>query len=167
MVRPCRGAGHGGGAVPPGGAARARLGTPVDAERARAWYARAAEQGNVKAMHNLAVLSVSGGRSDYATAAKWFAKAADFGLADSQFNLAILHQNGLGVEQRPAAGLPMAGAGGARRRPGSGRPPRAGQSQLGPSEVREGDTIVAAWRPHRPDPAANDMVEAAAPNAGQ
>ena len=143
------------------------LGTPADAERARAWYARAAEQGNVKAMHNLAVLSVSGGRSDYATAAKWFAKAADFGLADSQFNLAILHQNGLGVNQDQRLAyqwLALAARGGDRE--AAGRLAQV-KAKLGPSEAREGDTIVAAWRPHRPDPAANEMAEAAAPNAGQ
>ena len=59
-------------------------------------------------MHNLAVLSVSGGRSDYAAAAKWFAQAADFGLTDSQVNLAILYQNGLGVPKDLTAGLQVA-----------------------------------------------------------
>ena len=35
------------------------LGVKVDAQRAKVWYERAAAQGNVKAMHNLAVLAAS------------------------------------------------------------------------------------------------------------
>ena len=65
----------------------------TDLARARVWYKRAADQGNVKAMHNLAVLSAGRqtGTPDYATAAQWFTEAAERGLADSQFNLAILY----------------------------------------------------------------------------
>jgi localization factor PodJL len=69
--------------------------------RARIWYQRAAEKGNVKAMHNLAVLSAGGDQAsaDYTTAVKWFAAAAERGLADSQYNLAVLYESGLGVPQ--------------------------------------------------------------------
>ena len=64
-----------------------------------AWYKRAADQGNIKAMHNLAVLSAnqSDQSPDYTTAAQWFTEAANRGLVDSQFNLAVLYENGLGV----------------------------------------------------------------------
>jgi TPR repeat protein len=63
------------------------------------WYQRAASQGNVKAMHNLAVLSAGRDQSamDYAEAAKWFQAAAAHGLADSQYNLGVLYESGLGV----------------------------------------------------------------------
>ena len=63
------------------------------------WYAKAAELGNVKAMHNLAVAYAngSGREADYTEAARWFRSAAERGLADSQFNLAVLHERGLGV----------------------------------------------------------------------
>ena len=70
-----------------------------DLGRARSWYQAAAEKGNVKAMHNLAV-SVSArqsGTPDYALAAKWYGEAAAYGLADSQFNLGILAEHGLGT----------------------------------------------------------------------
>ena len=73
-------------------------------------------------MHNLAVLSVSGGRSDYAAAAKWFAQAADFGLTDSQVNLAILYQNGLGVPKDLKLAYKWLALAKPRRRPGSRRP---------------------------------------------
>ena len=71
---------------------------------ARSYYVAAAERGNAKAMHNLAVLFADGGGKgpDYANAAKWFRKAADYGLADSQYNLAILYARGIGVPQNLA-----------------------------------------------------------------
>jgi localization factor PodJL len=71
-----------------------------DIGRARIWYSRAAEQGNVKSMHNLAVLAAGGeqGEPDYATATQWFTKAASHGLSDSQYNLGVLLENGLGVK---------------------------------------------------------------------
>ena len=65
---------------------------------------QAAERGNAKAMHNLAVLDADGGGkgANYKSAAQWFRKAADRGVADSQFNLGILYARGIGVEQNLA-----------------------------------------------------------------
>jgi localization factor PodJL len=74
-------------------------GVTKDLGRARSWYQAAAEKGNVKAMHNLAV-NLSGresGTADYALAAKWYLETAFYGLADSQFNLGILAEHGLGM----------------------------------------------------------------------
>ena len=64
----------------------------------------AADKGNAKAMHNLAVLYAEGidGKPDYQTAAQWFRKAADHGVTDSQYNLGILYARGIGVEQNLA-----------------------------------------------------------------
>ena len=74
---------------------------PANAANATHWYQMAANQGNRKAMHNLAVAYASGaaGKKDMAEAARWFAKAAELGLADSQFNLAVLYERGDGVPQ--------------------------------------------------------------------
>ena len=68
---------------------------------ARRYYAQAAEAGNIKAMHNLAVLYAEGidGKPDYRQASQLFRKAAERGLRDSQYNLAILYARGLGVDQ--------------------------------------------------------------------
>jgi localization factor PodJL len=87
-----------------GGLYEKGLGVKKDLEAAKRLYTSAAEAGNAKAMHNLAVLYVEGigGKTDYATAAKWFRQAADYGLADSQYNLGILYARGLGVETNPA-----------------------------------------------------------------
>jgi localization factor PodJL len=122
------------------------------------WYARAAEQGNVKSMHNLAVLSVSGGRADYKTAAKWFAQAADFGLTDSQFNLAVLYQNGLGVtKDLPQAykWMALAARGGDREATTRIAQVKAG---LTPAQLQATDAGIAAWRARTPDPQANEAV---------
>jgi localization factor PodJL len=72
-----------------------------DVETARRLYKTAAEQGNAKAMHNLAVLYAEGAavKPDYRSAAQWFRMAADHGVADSQYNLAILYARGIGVDQ--------------------------------------------------------------------
>ena len=75
-----------------------------DLEAARRLYLAAADKGNAKAMHNLAVLYAEGidGKPDYETAAQWFRKAADHGVADSQYNLGILYARGIGVEHNLA-----------------------------------------------------------------
>ncbi len=70
-------------------------GVPKDRALAEAWYRRAAEQGNVLAMHNLAGLYSSGGSANAREMAiKWFRLAADHGLTDSQYNLGVLLENG-------------------------------------------------------------------------
>lgn len=70
-------------------------GVPADSAKAAQWYEKSANQGNRKAMHNLAVSYA--GRRNMAEAARWFAKAAALGLSDSQFNLAVLYERGEGV----------------------------------------------------------------------
>ncbi|HEX4178830.1 MAG TPA: hypothetical protein VHY57_10345 [Rhizomicrobium sp.] len=72
-------------------------GVAADPAKAAHWYEMAANQGNRKAMHNLAVAYAS--RKDMTNAARWFAKAAALGLSDSQFNLAVLYERGDGVPQ--------------------------------------------------------------------
>ena len=75
-----------------------------DLAPARRLYLAAANKGNSKAMHNLAVLYAEGidGKPDYATAVQWFRKAAQHGIADSQYNLGVLCARGLGTDQNHA-----------------------------------------------------------------
>ena len=77
------------------------LGLTKDLQEARRLYLAAADKGNAKAMHNLAVLYAEGidGKPDYAVASHWFRKAAGYGIVDSQYNLAILYARGIGVER--------------------------------------------------------------------
>ena len=92
------------------------LGVNKDVDTARRYYMQAADRGNAKAMHNLAVLDADGGGkgANYNSAAQWFRKAAERGVADSQFNLGILYARGIGVEQNLAEILQMVQS---RRRP--------------------------------------------------
>jgi localization factor PodJL len=80
------------------------LSVKKDVEIARRFYVEAAERGNAKAMHNLAVLEADGGGkgANYKSASQWFRQAAERGVADSQFNLGILYARGIGVEQNLA-----------------------------------------------------------------
>ena len=81
-----------------------QAGLPKDLVEARRWTERAAEGGDRKAMHNLALYSFEGvgGPKNLTNAAEWFRRAADLGLVDSQYNLARLYEGGFGVAQNPA-----------------------------------------------------------------
>jgi localization factor PodJL len=138
-------------------------GVSKDLGRARSWYQAAADKGNVKAMHNLAV-NLSGresGNPDYALAAKWYGEAAAYGLADSQFNLGILAEHGLGISVNLTEAykwFALAATGGdaeaAKRR--DQITPR-----LGETGRAEAEKLVAAYAPKQPLPEANDVVELA------
>jgi localization factor PodJL len=81
-----------------------RLGVKRDLAEARRWTERAAEGGDRRAMHNVALyyFNGEGGPKNSTTAAQWFRRAAELGLVDSQFNLARLYEEGLGVSQNAA-----------------------------------------------------------------
>lgn len=81
-----------------------QAGLPKDLVEARRWTERAAEGGDRKAMHNLALyfFEGAGGPKNLSSAADWFRRAASLGLVDSQYNLARLYEEGLGVPQNPA-----------------------------------------------------------------
>jgi localization factor PodJL len=81
-----------------------QAGLKTDLVQARTWTERAAEAGDVRAMHNLALdyFEGAGGPKDLSQAADWFHHAADQGLVDSQYNLARLYEEGLGVARNPA-----------------------------------------------------------------
>ena len=80
-------------------------GVVKDLSEARRWTERAAQGGDRKAMHNLALYAfegVGGQPRNPALAAQWFRRAADLGLTDSQYNLGRLYEQGLGVAANPA-----------------------------------------------------------------
>ena len=79
-------------------------GLKKDALEARRWTERAAQGGDKKAMHNLALYYFygEGGAKNSTMAAQWFRKAADLGLTDSQYNLGRLYEQGFGVSQNGA-----------------------------------------------------------------
>ena len=64
--------------------------------RARTWFQRSANGGNVFAMHRLGYLYAEGkgGSADIITATEWFEQAANRGFVDSQFNLGAIFDPG-------------------------------------------------------------------------
>ncbi|MBL8772303.1 MAG: SEL1-like repeat protein [Phenylobacterium sp.] len=80
-------------------------GLPRDPVEARRLTILAAEAGDAKAMHNLAVYLFrgEGGPADAVSAARWFRKAAEAGVVESQYNLGLLYQSGSGVPRDLAA----------------------------------------------------------------
>jgi localization factor PodJL len=138
-------------------------GVTKDLGRARSWYQAAAEKGNVKAMHNLAV-SASGrqsGNPDYALAAKWYGEAAAYGLADSQFNLGIVAEHGLGGAKNLSEAykwFALAAKAGdeeaAKRRD-------LVKAELAPAELEAAEQAVAAWTAKTPVADANGVDQPA------
>lgn len=74
-------------------------GLPQNPAEARRLTTMAAENGDVKAMHNLGVYLFrgEGGPQDLTGAARWFGKAATNGVVESQYNLGLLYQSGSGL----------------------------------------------------------------------
>ncbi|MBU1376737.1 MAG: SEL1-like repeat protein [Alphaproteobacteria bacterium] len=74
-------------------------GLPQNPMEARRLTTLAAENGDVKAMHNLGVYLFrgEGGPQDLTSAAQWFGKAATNGVVESQYNLGLLYQSGSGL----------------------------------------------------------------------
>ncbi len=66
------------------------------------WYKKAARNGNIIAMHNLAVLYATPNgveeNPDMPEAYGWFRQAADHGVRDSQVNLGIFYTKGVGTQ---------------------------------------------------------------------
>ena len=78
-----------------------RFADQLHRDAARLWYEEAAGRGNIRAMHNLAVLHADP-NSDLANielAADWFRKAAEQNDALGQNNLGLMYQEGRGVRQ--------------------------------------------------------------------
>jgi localization factor PodJL len=136
-------------------------GVAKDLGRARSWYQAAAENGNVKAMHNLAV-SLSGGAAgapDYPTAARWYGEAAAYGLTDSQFNLGILSEHGLGIPKNLSAAyqwFALAAKGGDQE---AAKHRDLVKAQLDPAALAAAEQALTAWRPKEAVSDANGVDE--------
>jgi localization factor PodJL len=141
-------------------------GLKKDLGEARRWTERAAEAGDKKAMHNLALYYVegSGGPKNTTTAAQWFHRAADLGLVDSQYNLGRLYEEGFGVAQNPAEAykwyLIAAHAGDAESRASAQRL----KGQLSPEAQSAAERAAGAFQAQGLHPAAaTQLAEASSP----
>ena len=132
-----------------------------DLGRARSWYQAAAEKGNVKAMHNLAV-SLSGhedGDPDYALAAKWYGQAGAYGLADSQFNLAVLAEHGLGMPKNLGAAYQWFALAAKNGDQEAGKRRDMIKPELDAAALAAADQAVATWTAKQPPAESNEVDE--------
>jgi localization factor PodJL len=144
-------------------------GLKKDAGQARVWTQRAADGGDQKAMHNLALyyFEGTGGPKNTTLAAQWFHRAADLGLVDSQYNLARLYEEGFGVSQNPAEAykwyLIAARAGDAESRTSAQRL----KSQLSPEAQAAAERAAIGFQTQGPRLGATQLAQATiAPSAG-
>ncbi|MDN3718491.1 SEL1-like repeat protein [Roseibium salinum] len=146
-----------------------------DLAKARAWYTSAAEAGNAKAMHNLAVLHAEGGgeQPDYAAAAKWFEAAANYGVKDSLFNLGILYAGGIGVDKDLVASYKWFAIAADQGDPEAAKRRDDVANMMDQETLANARLAVEAFKLVTPEPAANkvtmepDWVDSVSPSASQ
>ncbi len=131
-------------------------GVAQDVDAGQDFVIRAAEAGNVLAMHDAGGLFINAPETaeTQAAAARWFQEAALHGHSDSQFNMALLFQEGFGVPQSAADAYTwflIASAGGDVD--AGGRASRIRQS-LNPAARAEAEQIAQTFTPRTTDPAA-------------
>lgn len=131
-----------------------------DLAQAKRWYEKAAEQGNIRSMHNLAVIHAenpaANGKPDFATAASWFRRAADYGVRDSQYNLAVLYARGLGVGQDLIQSYAWFSAAAVQGDEEAGRKRDDVAAKLDPQRLAAAKSMAAAYKAKPADPAVND-----------
>jgi localization factor PodJL len=135
-------------------------GLSKDAGRARSWYEAAAEKGNVKAMHNLAVSEsgrAGGATPDYGAARQWYLRAAAYGLADSQFNLGILAEHGLGMKKDPAEAYKWFALAAASGDAEATKRRDAVKAEIEGSALANAEASVQSWKPQGASREANEV----------
>lgn len=138
-------------------------GVEQDLGQARVWFRRAANGGNVLAMHRIGVMTArgDGGPADSQEAIAWFERAANFGLVDSMYNLgAIYHpsENGGAVQDAEKAYFWYSLA--SRNGDEAAEPLAAGvASGLTAAERAAVDERVAEWSAQDADPSANALSQ--------
>jgi hypothetical protein len=138
-------------------------GVPADAVQSVDWFRKAALQGSATAQYNLGMMIAkgSGVRRDDAQAVAWFRKAADQGFALAQFTLGVAYENGEGVAKDPV--LAFADYAIAAR---SGNVQYvehrdAMRAQLDAVQLREAQSLAAAWAPGSPMPVRGAAAQSA------
>ncbi len=134
-------------------------GVEQDLGQARVWFRRAANGGNVLAMHRIGVMTArgDGGPADSSEAIGWFEQAANFGLVDSQYNLgAIYHPSAEGSAIQDAEKAYFWYSLAAQNGDQAAQPLAAGVAAgLTTSERAAADQRVSAWIAQTPNPDAN------------
>ncbi len=142
------------------------LGVARDLAQAKLWYGRAAEQGNVRSMHNLAVIFAENtsatGKPDFTTAAQWFRRGAEHGVRDSQYNLAVLYARGLGVPQDLVQSYAWFAAAAAQGDDDAAKKRDDVAEKLAAKDLSAARSLAAAFKARVPDAAANEPPAATA-----
>jgi localization factor PodJL len=136
------------------------IGLERDARLAALWYERAAQGGNIRAMHNLATLLASGfhGKPDYAAAFRWYGEAAEAGLQDSQFNMGVLLARGIGARQDFAKAFGWFALAAAEGDADAARKRDQVAARLSAADLATAKASVAQWRPRLADPVSNGLT---------
>jgi localization factor PodJL len=139
-------------------------GVEQDLGQARTWFRRAANGGNILAMHRIGVMTArgDGGPADTAAAIGWFELAANRGLVDSQYNLgAIYHPSDSGT----SSSVQDAGKAyfwyslAARNGDDQATPLAAGVAgALTPAQREDLNAQITEWKVQPADDAANEMA---------
>lgn len=141
------------------------LGLTRDLAQAKLWYGRAADQGNVRSMHNLAVIFAENpsatGKPDFTTAAQWFRRGAEHGVRDSQYNLAVLYARGLGVPQDLMQSYAWFAAAAAQGDDDAAKKRDDVAEKLAAKDLSAARSLAATFKAKVPDPAANEPPAAA------
>lgn len=139
-------------------------GVDQDLGQSRTWFRRAANGGNVLAMHRIGVMTArgDGGPADTAEAIGWFELAANRGLVDSQYNLgAIYHpsDNATSSTMQDAGKAYFWYSLAAQNGDEQATPLAAGVAgALSADQRDEVDAQIAAWEAQPVDDAANEMA---------
>lgn len=135
-----------------------------DLSEARRFYEWAAEQGNVRAMHALAMLlsdgasAVTGGKPDWNGALRWFQAAAELGYRDSQYNLGVVYARGLGVAADLGEAYKWLALAAAQGDEDSARKRDIVASDADPAALARARQAVASFSPGTPVAAANTVT---------
>lgn len=138
--------------------------TAGDPAEARRFYEWAAENGNIRAMHNLAVLYSKGhfaaadGKPDWGQATGWFRKAAELGHRDSQYNLGVIEARGLAGAADPAAAYTWFAIAARQGDDESGRKRDAVAERLDPAALARARQAADGFSPKAADPRANIVI---------
>ncbi|MEM9706194.1 MAG: tetratricopeptide repeat protein, partial [Pseudomonadota bacterium] len=141
-------------------------GVPADVDEARLWYERAANGGNILAMHRVGIMNAKGEGSEpnVPAAIEWFEKAANHALIDAQYNLgAIYHpsteDDGAGVQNAAQAYYWYSLAG----KNGDAQASELAEAMAGliDADMRaELDRSISDWTPAPANPVANEIIPA-------
>jgi localization factor PodJL len=138
-------------------------GMPRDLKQAAFWYERAALGGNIRAMHNLATLLVSGtaGKPDYPAALRWYGEAAEAGFRDSQFNMGLLLARGIGSKPDLPRAFQWFSLAAAQGDAEAVRKRDEVAGRLSAADLKAARSALELWRPRAVDAVANEQPVAA------